>query len=488
MSRTFGLTSLLAASLLLSACKSKSQDPAPAPATPTPPPAAAAAKPTEPPPVADDTLSLAQPEGGKCKWVRLDAAGGTRRDVFSFEGGCESAQFAWSHDGRQGAVLQSFDNARAPSAWTVDLVSGQGTALPLPEVGRVAELGFDPEGRPVALVAHYDGANMKPPERVEENGQTAFVFEGKKYPVALQEGDFGLAHAYRREGDAWKRVETQVTSYGSDVSSETRVLEFAKRLGPNTKLDGDAGPRSERVSAEEQEALDKTAPPQGDLVGAHGEDLEPSTVWVRFSLPGGPLYYKEEPGEVVTQSVPLRWRVGGKLVEPEKLALPQDAFISLATRGPVLLVTSDKAARVYDAKQRKLLLALEGAHQTRFWPRPMAAAGKPGALGLKLDDPRVALDFLEQSTVNLKEAQESCAQHAEAGTLGALVKKARAEAAESSVQCEAAKGAKSWSCQARFLQRGADEDSDGPAMMLRYTVDDASRTIPPASLSCQMAG
>lgn len=441
MLRPFCLSSLLAAALLAGACKSKSQEPAPAPVAPTPPPMAAA-RPAEPPPVADDTLSWAQQEGGTCQWVRLDAAGGTRRVVFTFEGGCENAQLAWSHDGRQGAVLQSFDNARPPRAWTVDLLTGQGTALPLPEVGRATALGFDPEGR----------------------------------PVALQEGDVGLAHAYRREGTTWKRV-------------ETRALELAKTLGPHTKLDADAGPRSERVSPEEQEALDKTAPPQGDLVGAHGEDLEPTTVWVRFSLPGGPLYYKEEPGEVVTQSGPLRWRVGGTLVEPEKLALPPDAFLSLATRGPMLLVTSDKAVRLYDAKQRKLLLSLEGAFLPRFWPRPLAAAaGKPGALGLKLDDPRTALDFLEQAPLDLKEAPASCAQLAEAGTLGALVKKARAEAAEWSVQCEPAKGTKSWACQAQFSQRGADEDSDGPAMRLRYTVDDASRTIPPGSLSCQMAG
>lgn len=479
MLRPFALSSLVAASLLVSACKSKSPEAAPAPApAPAPTPTA---RPAEPPAVADDTLSLAQPEGGKCKWVRLDAASGARRDVLTFEGGCEHAQFAWSPDGRQGAVLQPFGDARPPRAWMVDFLSGQGTALPLPDVGRATELGFDAEGRPVALVAH-------PAERVEEKGQAFFLFEGKKYPVALQEGDFGLAHAYRREGTAWKRVETQVSSFGTDDASGTAVLGLAKKLGPTTKLDPAAGPRSERVSPEEQEALDAIVPP-GDLVGAHGEDIEPTQVWVRVSLPGGPLYLKEEPGEVVSQSVPLRWRVGGKLVEPEKLALPADASIELATRGPMLLVTSDKAVRLYDAKQHKLLLSLDGAYLPRFWPRPLAASGSGGASRLKLDDPRTALDFLEQSPVNLRDASESCAQQAEAGTLGALVKKARAEAAEWSVRCEPAPGAKStWACQAQFSQRAADEDSDGPAMLLRYTVDEASRTIPPASLVCQMAG
>lgn len=486
MLRPFALSSLVAASLLVSACKSKSPEAAPAPApAPTP---TAAAKPAEPPAVTDDTLSLAQAEGGKCKWVRLDAVSGARRDLLTFDGGCEHVQFAWSPDGRQGAVFQPFGDARPPRAWTVDFLSGQVTALPLPEVGRASELGFDSEGRPVALVEHYEAHHIQPPERVEEGGQTFFLFEGKKYPVARQEGLFGLAHAYRREGTAWKRVETQVSNFGTDDGDGTAVLALAKKLGPTTKLDPAAGPRSERVSPEEQEALDAVVPP-GDLVGAHGEDIEPTQVWVRIPLPGGPLYLKEEPGETVSQSVPLRWRVGGKLVEPEKLALPPDASIRLATRGPMLLVTVGKMARLYDAKQHKLLASLDNAYLTRFWPRPLAASGAAGASRLKLDDPRTALDFLEQSTVNLRDASESCAQQAEAGTLGALVKKAHAEAAEWSVRCEPSPGAKSaWACQAQFSQRAADEDSDGPAMLLRYTVDEASRTIPPASLVCQMAG
>jgi hypothetical protein len=479
--RPFGLPSLLAASLLVSACKSKPQEPAPAPAAPAPA-STGASRPAEWPPVADDTLSFAQQTGGTCRWVRLDAGSGTRREVFTFEGGCEFAQFAWSHDGRQGAVLQSFEDARPPRAWTVDFLSSQGTALALPEVGRATELGFDAEGRPVALVAH------PAPERVEEEGRTSFVFEGGKYPVELQEGDFGLAHAYRREGSAWKRVQTQVTSFGGDLARETRVLELAKRLGPHTKLDANAGPRSESVSPEEQEALDATAPRQPELVGPRGEDIAPSNVWVRLSLPGGPVYLKEEQTELLSQSLPLRWRVGGKLVEPEKLALPADASISLASQGPMLLVTSDKAVRLYDVKQKKHLLSLEGASAPRFWPRPTAAPGKPGAWSLKLDDPRAALDFLEQSPLKLQEGGESCAQLAEAGTLGALVRKARAEAAAWSVQCEAPRGTTRWACQARFSQRGGEDNPDGPAMLLRYTVDDTSRTIPPDSLVCQMAG
>ncbi len=198
MFRQLGLPSLLAATLVVSACKSKSQEPAPA-STPAPAPSTVTpvSMPAQPLPVTDDTLSLAQPEGGTCNWVRLEASRGTRRNLFSFAGGCELAHFAWSTDGSKGAVLQSFEDQRPPLAWTVDLATGQGTALPLPEVGRTTELGFGPEGWLIALVAHHDGPHMKAPERMEKDGQGAFVFESKQYPIE-REGELGLAHGALR--------------------------------------------------------------------------------------------------------------------------------------------------------------------------------------------------------------------------------------------------------------------------------------------------
>jgi hypothetical protein len=484
MFRQLGLSSLLAASLVVSACKSKSQDPSPAPA-----PAASTvtpgSKPAEPPPVTDDTLSFAQPEGDKCNWGRLEASRGTGRNIFTFEGGCELAQFAWSPEGSKGAVLQSFEDQRTPRAWTVDLVTGQGTALPLPEVGRTTELGFDPEGRPVALVAHYASPHMKAPERVEKDGQSAFVFEGKQYPID-REGEIGLAHAYRREGDTWKRVETRVTDYGADSAEETRVLDLAKKLGPNTKLASKEGLRPESVSPEEQTALDASA--EAELIGPRGEDLLEGSNWVRSLLPGGPIYYRAEPVEVPNASPPMRWNVGGKLVEPEKLTLPTDASLSLESRGNVLLVIADKAVRLYDVKQKKHLLSLDGVFHPSFWPRNDTRAGKSGALSMKLDDPQVAFDVLGKSSMALGEAHESCAQLAEAGTLGALVKKARADYKEWSVQCEAQENTKTWACKAQFMTPGDEENPDGPSMRLQYRVDDATRTVQPGSLICQMAG
>jgi hypothetical protein len=484
MFRQLGLSSLFAATLLVSACKSKSQDAAPAPVPPSAT-AAPAGKPAEVPPVTDDTLSFAQPEGGKCKWVRLEAGRGARRDIFTFEGGCEHAQFAWSPDGRKGAVLLGSEDQRPPRAWTVDFATGQGTALPLPEVGRTTELGFDVEGRPVALVAHHASPHMKPPERAEKDGESVFVFEGKQYPSNAST-EAGLAHAYRREGDTWKHVETQATEFGSDSSEGTQVLDLAKKLGPNTKLAPKDGLPQEGVSEEEQTALNEAA--EAELMGPRSEDLREGTSWTQSRLPGGPIYYRTEESEVINASPPMRWNVGGTFVEPEKLSLPGDAPLSLENRGSVLLITTARSVRLYDVKKKKQLLSLEGVSLPFFWPRPDTTSGKPGSPRLKLDDAQVALDFLEKSSLVLAEAGESCAQQVEAGTLGALAKKARADYAQASVQCEAQKDSKTWACKAQFTSPGNAENPDGSAMKLQYSVDDATRTVPPSSLVCQIAG
>ncbi|NPC75871.1 hypothetical protein D7Y27_41500 [Corallococcus sp. AB004] len=480
MFRQLGTTCFLAAALATSACKSKTQDPASAPTPPASPPAQASPT-AAPPPVSNDTLSFAQSEGDTCKWVRFEGRRNTRRTLFSFLGGCDLAQFSWSLDGREGTVLQSFKDQRVPRAWLVDLVAGQGTPLPLPGVGRTDELGFDPEGRPVALVAHYDSPPMKPPERAEKEGQRVLVFEGAQYPVD-SEGESGLAHAYRLSGDKWTRVETRVAEYGSDLSEGTHVLELARKLGPSTKRASNDDLRPEAVSDEEQTALDASA--EMDLIGPRGEDLLGESNWVRSNLSGGAIYYRAEPVEVANASSPLRWNAGGKFVEPEKLTLPGGTDLSLMSRGGVLLVTAGKTVRLYDVNQRKLLGSLDGVSLTSFWPR----AEKPGTQRLKLDDSRVALDFIEKSGMALAATGESCSQLKEAGTLGALVKKARVDYREWFVQCDTHDGPQTWSCQARFMTPGDEENPDGPAMRLEYRVQDATQSILPESLVCQLAG
>ncbi|HLL52834.1 MAG TPA: hypothetical protein VK447_04755 [Myxococcaceae bacterium] len=121
-------------------------------------------------------------------------------------------------------------------------------------------------------------------------------------------------------------------------------------------------------------------------------------------------------------------------------------------------------------------------------PAAAAPAEQKGA-NLKLDDPKAAIALLEESQLKLEGAQGDCAFLAEDGNLGAVVKKARSTATNWSVKCDAGADAKTWACKADF-KRAEEKDSEAGefALTLEYKVDDATRAIDPASLTCQVAG
>ena len=114
----------------------------------------------------------------------------------------------------------------------------------------------------------------------------------------------------------------------------------------------------------------------------------------------------------------------------------------------------------------------------------------PGALSMKLNDPQAALDFLEKSDLRLRDAKDDCALLAEDhATLGALVHHARQKANTRSIQCEASPGSKTWSCKADFMNSGGEQsEATDFRLNVSFNVDDTSRTIPPESLVCLMAG
>lgn len=489
MPRRSGLACLLGAMVLLSACKSKSQEATPAPAPATPPPSAAAPGSPALAPVSDETLSFIEKAGDKCKWVRLDAIRGSRKEVLTIDGPCQRVHLAWSHDGLKGAVLQHFEDTRAPRAWTVDLVTSQGTSLPLPAVGQTQELGFEPGGRLVALVAHYELPNARPPERVEENGKEAFVFEGQKYPIDVEDGTPGLAHAYRREGQEWKRLETKVSSYEWDLAQETQGLEAVKTLGPSTAREvRTAGTDSGEVTDEVAAVLEKS-------MAAKGGEETGMTSWARFDTTGGPVFHRQEHIEGTANSLgPVRWEVDGEFLEPEKLEVPESATIELSTRGKLLLIASDAGLRLYDAKEKKHLLSVNAVHRAGFWPYPSGAAGKPsdGAakpMSLKLENVQAALDFLKAAGMKLEEGKQDCIYLTEHETVGKLVKKISADATSSSVQCQAKAGTAAWACKAEFTRTGGkDSEASDFTLRLVFDVDDAARAIKPGSLVCHTAG
>lgn len=361
---------LLGAVLAVSACKKSSESPPPT--APPPQPVAAAPEPPKPPPgpppVGDFTLSfLDGAAGGKCKWMRLEKPGATPRAVFTFDSPCHSVSLSWSKDGRKGAVLQQGDGGdQSARAWTVDLVEGKSEAVPLPERGRTEVLGFDAQGGLVALVAHHEGEGSGIQREEGESGEV-LVYEGQKYPLDVSEGMVGLAHGYQREGDTWKWLETKATTYEWDLAPGVEMLDVAKRLGPATGLRDRRGIETTELPAEEVKRL-----------GVSQETPEESEgrLWVQVKRPGVRLAFREEVTDFVLRSPPLLWEKEGQWVEPPEIGLAEDGFFDLEVRGEAVLVTSNSATRLYDAKQHKRVFAHESASVVSFWPQPVAPEAK----------------------------------------------------------------------------------------------------------------
>ncbi|HEY0096071.1 MAG TPA: hypothetical protein VGB96_17210, partial [Archangium sp.] len=252
----------LVAGLLLAGCKSsKDKEPAP-PAQATATPAAPAPKPAAPPaptpaPITDATLSFVEDSrDGKCRWEQQTPPG-EPRTLFTISAQCSGVKLAWSTDGKEGLIhVAAQDENGQPGTWRVDLATGKGTPLPLPTLGTLGALGFDAQGNPLALMEdplppteEIPSKHLKVVKTGEgENETKEILFEGKRYPMAL-DGLAGLAHAFRLEDGAWKRIETKDTSYGWDYAADIRALDAYDAMGPTP----------EKLEAAAREALKPVA-------------------------------------------------------------------------------------------------------------------------------------------------------------------------------------------------------------------------------------
>jgi hypothetical protein len=139
-------------------------------------PPASAAVPREDFRVTDSTLSLLEPHGARCVWAKLDAASRKRLAIATFEGDCRGGRIALAVDQKRGAVwfdpaatsaalfgvTTAFREADAPGGirprlFAVDLGAGSTTSVPLPS--GALDLGFDPQGRIVALTVQEPTEN-----------------------------------------------------------------------------------------------------------------------------------------------------------------------------------------------------------------------------------------------------------------------------------------------------------------------------------------
>ncbi|RKG79097.1 hypothetical protein D7W79_11270 [Corallococcus exercitus] len=336
-------SSLVSALLLVSACQK------PPEASPAVPPAPEVA-PVKAAPFSLSVLQDAAPAG--CTWLRLESDG-RRRALVTVDAACDGLQLAWSADGKHAAVRDPAGSARGPGrVWMVDLTSGQGAAQLLPEEGLTGAVGFDSVGRLVALTAHTG-------ELVRRDG--AFLFDGRRIPLPEEDEGAGLAHAYRLEAGAWKRIETVATRGDADA---VFALATAEMLVSSTVAGDPDALVAQALDEGGQDAvrLDAVVPHRGhDVFGG----------WARMESRGGPLFAWQTAGEQTALMMPVRWEVeDGHLAEPEGLALPAQSPVRAMARGDLLLLTGATQVRVYDLGSRRLVASLNGFRAARFWPEP----------------------------------------------------------------------------------------------------------------------
>jgi hypothetical protein len=265
---------------------------------------------------------------------------------------------AWSKDGKQGLayVAGPSENGK-PRAWRVELATGQGTPLSIPTLGRLGGFGFDAEGRPVALMED-------PRDVVEGEGeQKVIVFEGQRYPAAL-DGLPGLAHAFRLEGGTWKRFETKDTSYEWDYAAGIKALDAYDAMGPTP----------EKQWAKADDAF-IPVPEDSPALAALKAVKEPSDEgnWKQVQTAGGTLYAWEATYvEIPYLSTPLRIQ-DAKGVAPLE-GLDVNGGVSVAVRGDFVLVDvmdaeGQESARLWNAKTKKPAASLNGKTAISFWPK-----------------------------------------------------------------------------------------------------------------------
>ncbi|WP_147445524.1 hypothetical protein [Corallococcus aberystwythensis] len=273
----------------------------------------------------------------------------------------------------------------APLAWRVDFTTRSikkfdlsslpgGAPVEGKEGPSLVQLGFDTQGRPQALVA--DVYVQRTPESGEGGGRF-LTFEGQRYPVAdgssNAENAPGLAFAYRMEGAAWKRIETKVSSFGSQDAPDVSELDAAKKMLDQTVSSSGAlpGKPSDKALAHTLETT---------LI----EDPTDEEAWRTLPTPGAVLHYRvarDPEDDSNFASLPLRWERDGALVSPEPLAAQQGERLMLQARGAMVLIVSlseaGRTAQVFDSQTQKSLVRVQGVDAPTLWPQPTSPAATP---------------------------------------------------------------------------------------------------------------
>ncbi|ATB42051.1 hypothetical protein CYFUS_007527 [Cystobacter fuscus] len=312
-------------------------------------------------------LSLLEPAGEGCEWVRLQPLSAVRQVIARLAVDCQGGATALSRDGKRGAARFWRGGVSAPVTgrptfperfpspafrdrlFLVDVETAAATELPLPGSGELIEFGFDAEGQLLGLTL------QKPSPEQERQGEAEI--DGTRVVLETSEGKRPLlAHAFQWRDGAWKRREVKATT----DTTGPRVLALRQKLGERSSHTLD--PRFMPEELEDDVVLDQ-------LYAFSPE--EPEGEWTLLRPGGFRLAVWSIPfGEEEALATGLVRKVDKQKVSalPGFPLRPND-LASVQIRGTFLLLSlADSGAHPYLYRGGKLVWNSESARAVTFWP------------------------------------------------------------------------------------------------------------------------
>jgi hypothetical protein len=318
-------------------------------------------------PATDATVSLLEPAGGKCAWVKQEPLSSKRRVLATLAASCQGGSTALSRDGKRGAVRfwrgavsmpivgrptfpEPFPSqAFRDRLFLVDLVTGTVEELPLPPEGELIEYGFDPGGRLLGLCLEGAAPAQEGAKTVELDGAGRQLELGRRASPLK-------AHAFAFLGGKWLRMESKDSSDGLG----TAALGLRKDLGERSIRALD--PRFEGKELEDDAVLDS-------LYELSPEKPEGQWMELRSGAYALAIWGTPFGGDTLATGLIRRLDRGKALALPSYPYRPND-MISLRTRGPFLLVSlADSGAHPRLYRGQKLVWSSESARAVTLWPK-----------------------------------------------------------------------------------------------------------------------
>jgi hypothetical protein len=314
-------------------------------------------------------LSLLEPAGEGCEWIRLQPHSAARQVIARLSVDCQGGATALSRDGKHGAVRFWRGGVSAPVTgrptfperfpspafrdrlFLVDVETATTTELPLPGSGELIEFGFDAEGQLLGLTL------QKPTPEQERQGEAEL--DGTRVVLETNDGKRPLlTHAFQWRDGAWKRREVKATI----DTTGTRILALRQKLGERSSRALD--PRFTPEELDDDVILDQ-------LYASSPEEPEGEWTLLRsggFRLAVWSIPFGEEEEALATGLV--------RKVDKQKVsALPgfplrPNDLASIQARGTFLLLSlADSGAHPYLYRGGKLVWSSESARAVTFWPR-----------------------------------------------------------------------------------------------------------------------